>query len=80
MAITEQNVGIRLREVRDLRGFSQKDLAHLTGVAAPVISQIEHGRHVPRLVVLVGLFNALGFELELVYREGRDADDPLRPE
>lgn len=50
-------VGERLRE---LRKVSQRALAQQTGLSPGTISQIELGRHEPRLGTLLALQGALG--------------------
>ena len=50
-------VGVRLRE---LRKVPQRALARQTGLSPGTISQIEQGRHEPRLGTLLALRAALG--------------------
>ena len=58
-----------LRELRRRKGLSQKDLAGKSGVGQDTISGIEAGRHEPRPSTLRKLADALGVEVEDLFRE-----------
>jgi transcriptional regulator with XRE-family HTH domain len=49
----------RLRELRDRRGLSQRDLAEASGVSREYIARIELGQHDPTLSTLEKLARAL---------------------
>jgi transcriptional regulator with XRE-family HTH domain len=56
-------VGTRIRALRDAMGFSLRDLAELSGVSAPMLSQVERGETSPTLAVAAKI--AAGLELTL---------------
>jgi len=53
------NFGEKVKYVRELRGFSQTDLAKMAGLSAPFISQIENGKKRPATEALEKLAKAL---------------------
>jgi transcriptional regulator with XRE-family HTH domain len=63
------NVGQRLKEERQLRGWSQRDLARETGVNTDTISGIETGQHEPRPSTLRKLAWGLGIEVRDFFQE-----------
>ena len=63
------NIGQRLREERQLRGWSQRDLARETGVNTDTISGIETGAHEPRPSTLRKLAEGLGIEVRDLFAE-----------
>ena len=62
-------IGQRLREERQLRGWSQRDLARETGVNADTISGIETEQHEPRPSTLRKLAEGLGLEVRDFFAE-----------
>jgi transcriptional regulator with XRE-family HTH domain len=67
------SVGQRLKEERQRKGWSQRDLARETGVNADTISGIETGQHEPRPSTLRKLAKGLNLEVADFFR------DPARP-
>jgi transcriptional regulator with XRE-family HTH domain len=63
------NISRRLREERQLRGWSQRDLARETGVNTDTISGIETGQHEPRPSTLRKLAEGLGIEVRDLFME-----------
>jgi transcriptional regulator with XRE-family HTH domain len=63
------NIGRRLREERQFRGWSQRDLARETGVNTDTISGIETGQHEPRPSTLRKLAEGLGIEVRDLFME-----------
>lgn len=59
----------RLREIRELRGLSQGDLAGKIGKEAGLISHFENARRAPSLLVLKRLADAL--QVTIDYLTGR---------
>ena len=53
------NVGVRLRELRDLRQVSMRGLASKSGLSANALSMIERGRTSPSVSTLYKLADAL---------------------
>jgi transcriptional regulator with XRE-family HTH domain len=51
-----------LRELRERRFLSQKDLARQSGVAASTINRLELGRQTARFITIRKLAKALGVE------------------
>jgi transcriptional regulator with XRE-family HTH domain len=50
----------RIRELRDKRGLSQRELAERSGVSREYIARIELGQHDPTISTLERLAAALG--------------------
>ena len=63
------SIGRRLREERQLRGWSQRDLARETGVNSDTISGIETDQHEPRPSTLRKLAEGLGLEVRDFFSE-----------
>lgn len=57
---TSVDVGNRLRELRETRGFSMRTLATLSGLSANALSMIERGKTSPSVSTLYRLADALG--------------------
>jgi DNA-binding XRE family transcriptional regulator len=62
-------IGQRLREERQLRGWSQRDLARATGVNPDTISGVETEQHEPRPSTLRKLAEGLGLEVRDFFAE-----------
>jgi transcriptional regulator with XRE-family HTH domain len=76
-------VGVRVAELRLLRGWPQSVLAERAGMGRPNVARLERGIHVPSLSVLRDVAHALGFDLASLLagvdqRAPRDSDDELR--
>jgi putative molybdopterin biosynthesis protein len=67
----------RLRELRELAGFSQGELARRVGITRQSISAIESGAYVPNTAVALRLGRALGCTVEELFRES-DISQKLR--
>ena len=59
MLIDIEGVGMRIKHHRSLRGLSQEQLGNLTLTKTQHISNIETGRKLPSLELLVSIANAL---------------------
>ncbi|HAT84737.1 MAG TPA: hypothetical protein DCS30_01435 [Rhizobiales bacterium] len=59
----EENVGARLRQVRETFGLSQRALARKTGVANATISMIENGQSSPSVGALKRILDGLPMDL-----------------
>jgi transcriptional regulator with XRE-family HTH domain len=55
----ENKFGKRIRELRDIKGWSQEDLAEASGLHRTYISGIERGARNPTLSVIGQLADAL---------------------
>jgi transcriptional regulator with XRE-family HTH domain len=64
--------GERLRELRELRGMNQKQLAHALHVSPAYLSALEHGRRSPPtfqfVQKVIGVFNIIWDEAEELQR------------
>ncbi len=67
MAINRQIIlnsfGVKLREQRELLGFSQEQFAEISGFDRTYISMLETGKRNPSLINLVKLSSALKISL-----------------
>lgn len=74
-------IGVRLRRLRELRGFSQGDLEHRTGLRRTYLSRVENGHMTPSLGVLERLAAGLNMSLyQLFYNsepKGHSAPVPV---
>lgn len=70
--------GEKLRELRNLRGISQKHMAAALGVSAAYLSALEHGRRgVPNWAMvqkIIGYFNVIWDEAEELERLAASSD------
>jgi len=64
-----QALTVRLRAARQAKGFSQRDLAKLTGLPQAQISRIEAGQVDLRLSSLAAIAHALDLEIALIPRQ-----------
>jgi len=71
-------LGPRLRETREGRGLSVRELARRIGCSASLISQIERGASVPSVGVLYSLATELDSSLDYLVFGTRPADAPAR--
>ncbi|MEN6547281.1 MAG: cupin domain-containing protein [Armatimonadia bacterium] len=60
---SENRVGLRIQQLRDLLNVSVSDLAERTGLEEDVIAHIEGGSLIPSLTPLVKIARALGVRL-----------------
>jgi transcriptional regulator with XRE-family HTH domain len=60
--------GRRIRALREARGLSLRDLARLSGVSAPMLSQVERGETSPSLAVAGRITRGLGMTLSQLLR------------
>lgn len=77
---SDNRFGLRLRQIRAQRGYSQDKLAELTGLSTDGISNLERGLSLPGLDTVETLRAALDLPIwELLDYMGRDAaPDPMR--
>src|SRR5205823_2092005 len=58
-----RQIGLRIRELRDSRQLSSKDLAERAGITPQSLSRIENGRHDVVYTTLQRLLAAMGYSL-----------------
>jgi len=56
-----------LRDIRNKKGYSQAQLAIITGVNRKTISRIENGHYSPNLMNLVKIFEVLDIKSQKVF-------------
>jgi len=61
--MTNQELGDNIRKIRELKGFSQQNLADEIGVDQKTISRIEQGALSPRFDLVVSIAKALNIKL-----------------
>lgn len=59
-----ENLAHNLRQLRELRGYTQHQLAKLAGVPRPTLGHLESGAGNPTLTVLVRIASALGVTVD----------------
>lgn len=67
-------MGIRIKTIRENFGFTIKDLSIMIGVTSSLISQIERGKAFPSIVTLKKLANALHTTVGELIGENEDLD------
>lgn len=67
----EKEISCRIREIREMRGFSQSKLARYMGATQGYISLIESGNYAVGIRVLNELAEILKFEIKLVPKKLR---------
>jgi XRE family transcriptional regulator, regulator of sulfur utilization len=63
-----EQLGPRIKALRDAEGLSLRDLAERSGVSAPMLSQVERGETSPTLQVAGKIANGLGLRLSQLLR------------
>lgn len=61
--------GERLKELREQKGFSQKEFAQKVNVSPSAISQFESGRNFPKSTVLVNILNILECDANYLFQD-----------
>lgn len=56
----------KIIEAREQRGYSQRDLARLSGVKQPAIARLESMRSMPQIDTVLKLLAPLGYTLTIV--------------
>ena len=72
------NIGVRLREVRGVRGISLRNLAKKVGVSASFISQVEQNKCQPSLDTLRRISEALDVTTAYLLEVEQDEVSPLK--
>ena len=63
-------IGTRLRELREQKGLTQRDVERLTGIKSSYTSRVEHGHKVPGLINLERYAAGLGVPMYRFFYEG----------
>jgi len=63
---------VKVRERREELGLSQTELARLAGVGQHTVSDIETGRHIPRVDVAILISRALKVPVEALFLVAED--------
>lgn len=58
--MTQRELGKKVRDARELRGYTQRELAKIIGVSAGTVAAWEQGLHAPDLMKLANIFRELG--------------------
>lgn len=66
-------VGRMVRELREARGLSQRELAERMGTTQSVVGRLEAGGSRPTIVTLERVAHALGLQLEVRFQDARSA-------
>ena len=70
-----QLLGAEMSRMRNLRGYSIRELAELTGFATNTILSIEKGKFSPRFEIVEKILSVLGAHLEIVMDDDDDDID-----
>ena len=73
----DQEIGRRLREVRDRLGMSQRQLARQSGVANATISQIESGKLNPTVSMLKRILDGVPISLGVFFGDEYEVRDKV---
>jgi transcriptional regulator with XRE-family HTH domain len=71
-AVAENDLGSRVRALREAMGLSLRDLAQRSGVSAPMLSQVERGETSPTLQVAGRIAGGLDLRLSQLLRLDED--------
>lgn len=66
---TDQIIGYALRDLRETRAISARQLAESSGISAAMISRIESGQVSPSIATMSALSNALEVPLTSLFRD-----------
>jgi transcriptional regulator with XRE-family HTH domain len=72
------DIGTRLRELREAKGFSQGEIEKRTGLLRCYLSRVECGHTVPSLETLEKWARALDLELYQLFFVGKGAREALK--
>jgi transcriptional regulator with XRE-family HTH domain len=78
--VSNISLGVRLRQLREAKGWSLTDLSERAGVSRSYLAQIESGESIPTQVKIMQLANALGALPSQLMGEEPDPDNLNIPE
>ncbi len=67
-------IGSKIKELRQKKGFTLQDVSSLAGLSKPLISQIENNRVVPPVATLLKLARALEVTIGYFFQEDESSD------
>ena len=67
MASLQQHIGLRIKELRQLKGYTQAELAELVDLSANYVGYLERGERTVSLQVLERLAHTLGVEVGTLF-------------
>jgi transcriptional regulator with XRE-family HTH domain len=68
------NIGDKIRELLEIRGMSQKNLADACGITEAAVSRyINHGR-IPKAIVLKKMAEVLSVDVNIFFNEKKDIE------
>jgi transcriptional regulator with XRE-family HTH domain len=70
------NIGTRLRQIREAKGWSHGDIAKRTGLLRPYISRVECGHTAPKLETLERWAKALDVTMVGIFAENKIPEEP----
>lgn len=62
------SIGLRLKEARLKKGFTQKDLSNISGIHIVYISEIERGSKMPSINTFIKIIEALNISADYILR------------
>lgn len=65
MEIDKKHIGMRISEIRHLRGMTQKELSDKAGLSQTHISRIESGQYIPRVDIAARIAEALSCTIDV---------------
>jgi transcriptional regulator with XRE-family HTH domain len=78
MSSESVSAGVRIRQLRETKGLTQKELAEHAGVSVGFLSELEHGKRNPSGRVLLRIATALGTTTDFILRGGEPQPPPRR--
>src|SRR2546425_5641439 len=64
-----KDLGLRLRQARERKGFTVRGLARYVGVSPSLVSQVERGRVMPSVGTLYSIANQLELVVDDLFRD-----------
>ena len=80
LVMKQPELGIRINEIRNQKGITQKELSETSGVDIRTIQRIESGEVAPRISTLRLITHALSFDAAFLNEAEKDGNHSLSPE
>jgi DNA-binding XRE family transcriptional regulator len=71
-------IGLKIKEIREAKGFSQLDVAAVSGVARPHVARVENGKYNVGVDILTKIARAVGCKIEVVSCENTILEKGVR--